>query len=181
MANEKGSVKFDPTLTQRIIYLTAPIIFSIAIVLLGPYMQRGIAGTVLFVVLGVLLGISTFFISAGWGYKLEVTDREVKINDRRTKIDIPLDKVGLVVKNGGFPFPTIWILVKNAEVGNELPKKGVDPKARELMEAWLKRNPGKTLKYVPVPGGHIRSYQEFARELKLRIPPLTIDERLGAK
>lgn len=180
MANEKGSVKFDATMTQRGLYLAVPIVFMFAIVLLGPVF-KGPAGTALFIVLGLLLGLVTFFVSGGWGYKLEVTATDVKILDKRVKVTVPLDKIGLVVKNGGIPFPTVWILVKNAEVGNELPKKGVDPKARELIEAWLKRNPGKTLKYIPVPGGHIRSVSELARELKRRIPPLTLDDRLGAK
>jgi hypothetical protein len=180
MANEKGSIKFDATMTQRILYIIVPVVFMFIIVLLGPYM-KGPVGTVLFIVLGLLLGLVTFFVSGGWGYKLEVTDREVKILDKRVAVNVPLDKIGLVVRNGGIPFPTVWILVKNAEIGNELPKKGIDPKAKELIDSWLKRNPGKTLKYVPVPGGHIRSVSEFAGELKRRIPPLTLDERLGGK
>ena len=180
MANEKGTVDFGQTLTQKTLYFILPVLFSLVIVFLGPYMT-GVAGTILFIALGLILGVVTFFISSGWGYKLVVTPSEIKINDKRVAITIPLDKIGAVVKNGGFPFPTLWILIRGGGVGNDIPAKGVDPQTRELIAAYQKRNPGKALTYVPVPGGNIRSVADFVRELKGRIPPLTVDERLGVK
>lgn len=173
-------VQFGLTTTQKIIYMTVPVALSLVIVLLGPLMT-GPLGTALFLVMGLLLGLVTFFISAGWGYSLEIAGNEIKIVDKRVNINVPLDKVGMLVKNGGFPFPTMWLVLKNAGMGNEFPKKGVDPKARELIEGYQRRNPGRTLTYVPVPGGHLRSIGAFSAELKSRIPAITIDERLPGK
>lgn len=179
--NKGTTVQFGLTLTQKIIYLTIPLLLSVLIIFSGPLMT-GVLGTVLFLVLGVLLGLVTFFISAGWGYSLEMGDREIKIVDKRVTINVPMDKIGMLVRNGGWPFPTLWIILRGAQgVGQEIPAKGVDPKVRELIEAYQRRNPGKSLTYVPVPGGHLRSVSDFAKELKNRIPPLTADERLGLK
>lgn len=180
MANEKGTVDFGQTLLQKTLYMLIPIALSLLIVFASPLL-RGAWGSVAVIAMGLPLGLITFFVSSGWGYKLEVTSTEVKINDKRVTIHVPMDKIGMVVKNGGIPFPTLWIIVKNAAVGNEIPSKGVDAKTRELIEAYQKRNPGKSLTYVPVPGGHIRSVSAFVAELKGRIPPLTADERLTVK
>ncbi|HYG60906.1 MAG TPA: hypothetical protein VD902_22745, partial [Symbiobacteriaceae bacterium] len=135
----------------------------------------------LFFALALALGVVTFFLSSGWGYNLEVTPTEIKINDKRVKFTVPLEKVGMVVRNGGFPFPTLWLVLKSASMGNEFPAKGVDPKTRELIDGYQRRNPGRQLTFVPVPGGHIRSVAEFTNDLKRRIPALTVDDRLPTK
>jgi hypothetical protein len=179
-AKGTAGVPFGLTLTQKILYLSVVIVLSLAVVFVGPYMT-GIVGTIAFLALGVVLGLVTFFISAGWGYQLTVTDREIKIVDKRIHIDVPMGRIGMLVRNGGFPFPTLWLVLKDAGMGNELPAKGVDPQARQLIEAYQRRNPGRTVTYVPVPGGHLRSVAGLAAELKRRIPPLTVDERLGVK
>lgn len=177
---KEQSIPYGLTWTQKITYLAAPLVLSILILLYGQ-LFTGVAGTILFIVLGVLLGLVTFFISAGWTYKLEIGNGGIRVNDRRDPIVIPLDRIGMVVRNGGFPFPTLWLVLRNWEKGQEIPGKGVDPHARALIEAYQKRNPGKKITYFPVPGGYLKSVEGFARELKQRIPPLTVDERLGVK
>lgn len=178
----KGSTgaPFGLTLTQKLLYLAVPVVLSVLVIFSGPLLT-GVLGTILFLVLGVVLGLVTFFISAGWNYKLEVTDREIKIVDKQVKIDVPLEKVGMLVRNGGFPFPTLWLIIKGGGIGNEIPAKGVDPQVRQLIEAYKRRNPGRDVTYVPVPGGHLRSIGAFAAELKRRIPPLTVDDRITGK
>lgn len=181
MANEKESVvAFGQTLTQKILYLLVPILLSVLIIFVSPLL-KGVWGSVAVIAMGIPLGLVTFFVSAGWGYKLDMTPSEIKISDKRVNIVIPMDKVGMIVKNGGFPFPTLWVVLRGGGIGNEIPAKGVDPQTRELLNAYQKRNPGKTITYVPVPGGHIRSVAGFIGELKRRIPPLTVDQRLAAK
>lgn len=181
MANEKDSVvEFGQTLTQKVLYLLVPIVLSVLILFVTPLIQ-GAWGSVAVVAMGIPLGLVTFFVSAAWGYKLNITQNQIKISDKRVNIDIPLDKIGMVVKNGGFPFPTLWVIIRGGGIGNEIPAKGVDPQTRALLEAYQKRNPGKVVTYVPVPGGHIRSISGFVAELKGRIPPLTVDERIAPK
>jgi len=148
--------------------------------LFGGYLT-GTVGRIAFIVIAALLGMISWFFSAGWSYKLEVSHNEITIRDTGRRIVVPLDKIGLLVRNGGFPFPTLWLVLKNAETGAEVPNKGVDPQAHNLLEAYLRRNPGKKLTIVSVPGGYLSSIPQFAGELKRRIPPLTIDERLGGK
>jgi hypothetical protein len=179
---EKGtSVQFGLSLTQKILYLLAPIALSVIIIFAGP-LFTGVAGTIAFILMGIVLGLVTFFISAGWGYSLEIGSQEIKINDRRVDVRVPMDKIGMLLRNGGFPFPTLWLVLRGGgSAGKEIPSKGVDPKTRELIEAYQRRNPGKSLTYVPVAGGYIRSIPGLAAELKRRIPPLTVDERLGTK
>ena len=177
---KRPEVQFGLTMIQKVLYMIVPVVLSVIIVLMGPLMT-GTLGTILFLALGLLLGLVTFFISAGWGYSLRFTGGEIKINDKRVQFDVPLDKIGMLVKNGGFPFPTMWLVLRNAGMGNEFPAKGVDPKTRELIDAYQRRNPGRTLTYVPVPGGHIRSISDFAQELKSRIPAITVDDRLPVK
>lgn len=173
-------VQFGLTLNQKLLWLSLPVMLSVFIVISGPLLT-GPLGTVIFVALGIVLGLITFFISAGWGYKLEITDSEIKISDKRVNFTIPLDKVGMVTRNNAFPFPTLWIVIRATGVGNEIPAKGVDVGNRQLIEAYQRRNPGREVRYVPVPGAHIRSVSGFVQELKRRIPPLQVDERLGVK
>jgi len=177
---KEKSLLFSWNTTNKVMWLLAPVLISAAVVFSGPLMV-GAVGNVVFIVSGAVLGIVTFFVSAGYSYKLEVNPGSIRIVDRRQPTVIPLDKIGLLVRNGGFPFPTLWLILKNAGIGKELPSKKVDPKVREMVEAYQKRNPGKSLTYIPIQGGYLRSIPEFAAELKRRIPPLTIDERLGLK
>lgn len=178
---QKGSgVQFGLTLQQKLMWLSIPLVLSVFIILSGPYLV-GTLGTVIFIALGIVLGLVTFFISAGWGYSLIMTDKEITINDKRVTIVVPLDKIGFVTRNSSFPFPTLWLVLRDAPMGNEIPAKGVDAGTRAQIEAYQKRNPGRTIKYVPVPGAHIRSVPGFLQELKRRIPPLHVDERLGVK
>lgn len=180
MSNTDKGTQFGLTMPQKLIWLSIPLVLSVFIILSGPYLV-GTVGTVIFIALGIVLGLVTFFISAGWGYSLVVTNREIVINDKRVNIVIPLDKVGLLTRNSNFPFPTLWLVLRDAAVGNEIPAKGVDAGTRAQIEAYQKRNPGRSVKYVPVPGAHIRSVPGFVQELKRRIPPLHVDERLGVK
>jgi hypothetical protein len=176
-ASERKSVEFSLTWTQKLLYMIVPFALS-ALIILYNTLFTGIIGTIVFLVLGALLGLATFFLSAGWGYKLEIAPKEVKILDRRQTIVVPTDRIGMVVRNGGFPFPTLWLVLRASSVGIEVPEKGVDAHTRELIEAYRRRNPGKEVTIVPVPGGYLRSVSGFARELKNRIPPLAVDDRL---
>lgn len=182
MANEKGPVvEFGQTWTQKILYMSGPLALSL-LVAFGAPLLPGIWKNVGVLLMGIPLFAVTYFVSAGFNFKLSLTPTEIKINDKnRVFINVPMDRVGMLVKNGGWPWPTMWLILRNASVGKEIPAKKVDPKTRELIDAYQKRNPGKTLTYVPIPGGHLRSLPEFVAELKRRIPPLTVDERLPAK
>jgi hypothetical protein len=170
-------VSFGLTLPQKLLYVLAPTLFSLVIILMGPAL-KGWVGTMLLIILGTVLGLFTFFVSAGWVYKLEITPTEIVLTDRRQPIRVPLDRVGMLVQNGGFPFPTLWLVLRGASVGTDIPETGIDPRTRELIEAYQRRNPGKKLTVVPIPGGYLRSVRGFAEELKRRVPPIQIDERL---
>ncbi|MDB4897944.1 MAG: hypothetical protein JWN15_4206 [Firmicutes bacterium] len=178
--SEQTTAEFGLTRTQKFLYLLIPIALSVLILLYSP-LFTGIYGTAVFVILGGLLGLMSFFLSAGWGFRLEVGPRELRILDRRQTITIPMDKIGMIVRNGGFPFPTLWLVLRGAAVGTSVPAKGVDPHARDLIESYQRRHPGKDVTVVPVAGGYLSSVSGLAAELKRRIPPLTVDERLAAK
>lgn len=179
-AEKAQTTRFGLTWVNKIWYMTVPLFLSAVIIMFDPA-AYGWMGMGIFILLALGLGLITFFISAGWSFQVEVGPGEIRIRDRRTDIQIPNDKVGLVVRNAGFPFPTVWLVLKGAAVGNEIPQKGVDPKARELIEQYMHRNPGKRLTYVPVPGGYLRSVPQFAAEIQRRIPPISVDSRLTGK
>ncbi len=175
------SQEFGLTLSRKIVYAVVLLGISMLVIPLSPLFV-GTVGTILFVLFGIALGVTTWFVSAGWTYKLEVAGSEIKIRDGHRHITVPMERLGLVAKNGRIPVvPTIWLVLRGAEVGQEIPAKGVDPVTREMIETLRKRSPGKKITYVPVPGGYLRSISGFVAELKRRIPPLTVDERLGGK
>jgi hypothetical protein len=178
---EQASNQYGLTLTQKILYGVA----VVALILVANpliVMLAGPASTVALIVFAAILAVVTWFVSAGWTFKLELTGSEIKIRDNHRETVVPLDKLGMVVRNGKMPLiPTIWLVLRGTDVGHEIPARGVDPRAAELIEAFRKRNPGKKITYVPVPGGYLRSMTEFVGELKRRIPPLTVDDRLGGK
>lgn len=179
-ASDQTTVAFGLTRRQKFLYLVPPIAISVLILLYSP-LFTGPLGTAIFVILGGVLGLISFFLSAGWGFKLAVGPRELRILDRRQTIAIPMDKIGMIVRNGGFPFPTLWLVLRGASVGSPIPAKGVDPHARALIESYQRRHPGKEITFVPVAGGYLSSVSGLAAELKRRIPSLTVDERLAAK
>lgn len=183
LSNKDQTISFSLTWTNKIIYMTVPLFLSVIILLYGPIITAaGIIGNVGFILLAVLLGLVTFFISAGWSFQLEISPGLMRMKDRRQDIAIPMDKIGMLVRNGGFPFPTIWVILRGAAgVGQEIPEKGVDSQARAMIEQFSRRNPGKRLTYVPVAGGYLRSVDQFAATVKRLAPPVTVDERLGAK
>lgn len=182
MSNERSSTKeslrFGWTGKQKAIWTVAPLMLSTLVLLYGPLMT-GVVGTIVFLLLGVALGLLTWFASAGWAFKLEMTPGEVKLLSPKANVTVPMDKIGALIRNGGFPFPTLWLVLRGAEVGSEIPSKGLDPVAASHLENFRRRNPGKKITIVPIAGGHLRSVEEFVTELKRRIPPLTIDQRLG--
>lgn len=182
MSNEnrpaKDTVRFGWTGIQKAAWTVAPLLLSTVVLLFGPLMT-GTVGTVVFLLLGAALGLMTWFTSAGWAFKLEMTSGEVKVLSPRANVSVPMDKIGALIRNGGFPFPTLWLVLRGAEVGNEIPAKGVDSIAATHLETFRRRNPGKKITIVPIAGGHLRSVDDFVSELKRRIPPLTVDQRLG--
>jgi uncharacterized SAM-binding protein YcdF (DUF218 family) len=179
MSTTNGT-QFRWTLLQRLLWAGVPLLVSLTILTYSPVLT-GILGTVVFVLLGAALGFLSFFITGGWTLRLEVTGSEIRLRDPRRDLTVPLDRVGMLVKNGGFPFPTLWLVLRNSDLGKELPAKGIDPKAQSIIDAYLRRNPGKKLTFIPIGGGHLSSIVDFAAELKRRIPPIVIDERLGPK
>lgn len=179
MSTTSGS-EFRWTLLQRLLWAGVPLIISLTILMYSSALT-GIVGTTVFVFLGVALGLLTFFITGGWTLRLEVTGSEIRLRDPRRTVTIPLDRVGMLVKNGGFPFPTLWLVLRNADLGQQLPAKGVNPHTQSLIDAYLRRNPGKKLTIIPIGGGHLRSITDFAAELKRRIPPIVVDQRLSPK
>lgn len=169
---------FGLTWPQKIMYALVPLMFSFFVVIYQPIMT-GWLGTVVFVTLGVILGLLSFYVTAGWTFKVEFTEGEIKVRDSRRELLVPMDKVRLVVQNARFPFPVVWLVLRNAEMGDEIPSKGVDAHARALIEEYQRKNPGKKLTIVPIPGGYLRSRTEFAAEIKRRVPQITLDERFG--
>jgi len=180
--NPNAPVEFGLTMVQKITYGVLLLALSTLVVPLSPVFE-GAAGTVLFVLFGIFIGVCTWFISAGWMFKIEVGRTKIEVRDGARTTVVPLEKIGMIVRGGRTPFlPQIWIVVRGVEdVGRELPARGVDAHTQELLENLRRRNPGKEIRYVPVPGMYLRSIGGFLAELKRRIPPLTIDDRLGGK
>lgn len=180
-AKKAAGMQFGLTLVQKILYGALLIGAAAVVVLLSPIFT-GPLGTVFFVLYGVFVGVLSWFVSSGWAFSLELTPREIRVRDAGRITVIPLDKLGMVVRGGRNPlFPVIWLVLRGVDVGRELPEKGVHPVAREMLDTFRQRNPGKRITFVPVPAVYLRSPAEFVGELKRRIPPLTIDDRLGRK
>jgi hypothetical protein len=169
---------FGLSLPQKISYTLLLVLLSLLAILVGPRLQTGLFW-ILFLAIGVALGLVSFFVSAGWTYRINMQKNTLHVFDKRREITVPLEKIGMVVRNGGFPFPTLWLVLRNAEVGTEIPVKGVDPLTRSLIENYQRRNPGKKVTMLQIPGGYLRSVSGFAREIKRRIPPVAVDERLA--
>ncbi len=172
-------MQFNWSWTQKAWSLVVPVLISLMMLVYRPAV--GWAGTAIVLLFGALLGVVTWFVSAGWTYKVQLHSKEVQFRDARGNVTIPLDRVGAIVRNGGFPFPTLWLVLRNADQGMEVPAKGVDPKALELIEGYRKRNPNKKVTVFSIPGGHLRSISGFIAELHRLVPPLIVDERLTRK
>lgn len=172
---------FSLTLWQKVMYAILLTVLSMAVVLGGSLLVAGPWGGVVFVLMATLLGVATFFVTSGWMYKLRLAQREIVIVSRQQQFVIPLDRVGMLVKASGFPYPILWLVLRNCDQGREVPTKRVDARTRELIEAYQRRNPGKKITIMPIPGLFIRSMRGFTEALKERIPPLVVDERLGSK
>lgn len=167
-------------MTQKVLYLLGLMAVS-ALILLFEWPRYGIVGMTIFTILAGMLGLLTYYMSAGWTYKLTMDAQNLRIQDRRTPMIIPMEKVGMLIKRGSFPAPTIWMVVKNAGVGMAIPERGVDGRLKEMLATYQHRNPGKELTVIQIPGVYLRSVSGFVAELQRRIPPLTVDKRLGTK
>lgn len=168
------------SLTQKILWTGVPLAFSTLVLLYGPVFQ-GLVGTAIFIGVGTLVGLVTWFVSAAWTFRLELTASDLVLVQSGRRVVVPLDRIGILLRNGGFPFPTLWLILRGADVGQDLPEKSMEAGAAALIEAYRRRNPGKKLTVVPIPGGHLGSIPDFAGELKRRIPPVTVDDRLTPK
>lgn len=175
------TVHFGLTWLQKGIYLAVLLALTLLVAPLSP-MFTGALGIVFLLVFGILLGGAAWFSSAAWTYKVDLTNHAVQIRDASREMIAPYDKIGLVLQNGGWPLPAIWLVLRSAggEHGMEIPKRA-DAHTREALEAFVRRNPGKKVTVIPIPGAYLRSRREFVAELQRRIPPLAIDERLGGK
>jgi len=179
--NAKAATQFGLTLVQKILYGLILVAATIVVVPLSPVFS-GPVGTVIFVLYGIFIGVLAWYVSTAWGFSLEVRKSEMVVRNTRGTTVIPLDKVGMLVRGGRNPlFPAIWVVLRGVDVGRALPEKGVNPRTQELLTQFQKRNPGKKLTFVPIPAICLRSVGGFVGELKERIPPLTVDERLGGK
>jgi len=179
--SKNQTLDFSLTMMQKVLYALLLAALSALVVLGGSLAARGAWGTVVFILLAMLLGLVTFFVSSGWMYRLKLTQRAVIIESRQERFEIPFDRVGMVVRGSIFPYPIYWLVLRNAKQGREVPTKRVDPTTSSLIAAYQSRNPGKTLTIMPIPAPFVRSRQELVRTLKDRIPPLVVDERLGVK
>lgn len=178
--NSAGT-QFGLTLVQKILYGALLLAAAVLVVPLSP-LFTGSVGTVLFVIYGILIGVLSWYVSSGWAFSVEVSAAEIRVRDAGRVVKIPMDKVGMLVRGGRNPlFPVIWVVLRGVEVGRSLPEQGVSPQTQELLAQFQRRNPGKKITFVPVPMIYLRSVGEFVAELKRRIPPLTVDERLGRK
>jgi len=174
-------MQFSLTVAQKIIYGLLLLGLAALVIPLSPVFT-GAVGTVFFLFFGVLIGVVSWFVSSGLAFNLQMTGREIHVRDAGRLTVIPLDKIGMVVRGGRNPlFPVIWLVLRGVDIGRELPEKGVSPQTREMLANFQRRNPGKKITYVPVPVAYLRSPAEFVGELKRRIPPLTVDDRLGRK
>lgn len=179
MTNESAR-EFGLTWPQKIMYMAWPVLLATLISMASSFVPES-ARTVFVLAMAAGLAIITWYVSAGWNFKIALAPGLIRIREPRRSVDIPLDRIGGLVRNGRFPGPTLWVVLRGADVGQEIPARGVDPAARELIEAVGRRSPGKKLTYVPIPLLYLRSAPEFVADLKQRIPPLTIDARLAAK
>lgn len=181
--NAAPTTQFGLTLGQKIAWGVALIALAVLVFPLGPFFNSSDVGYFLFLLYGLALGLLTWYIASGWAFGVELTPTEIRIREGgRQRTVVPLDKLSLVTRNGRNPLmPSVWLVLRGAPVGQEIPEKGVDPRTLELIEAIQKRNPGKKLTYVGIQAGYLRSVRGFVGELKRRIPPLTVDERLQGK
>lgn len=173
---------FSLTMVQKVLYGVLLFVVSLGVVF-GASLLTALRGwgTVVFILLAILLGVVTFFISSGWTYKLKLTQRTVVIESRQEHYEIPLSRLGMLVRASSFPYPIIWLVLRNSTQGQEVPTKRVDPVTQEIIASYQARNPGMKITIMPVPVPFIRSGQDFVKTLKDRIPPLVVDERLGVK
>lgn len=179
--SKNESLDFSLTGLQKALYALLLAAISALVVLGGSLASRGGWGTFAFILLAMLLGLATFFISSGWVYRLKLTQRAIVIVSRQERFEIPFDRVGMLVRGSVFPYPIYWLVLRNATQGREVPTKRVDPTTSSLIAAYQARNPGKTLTIMPVPAPFVRSGKGLVKALKDRIPPLVVDERLGVK
>jgi len=176
-----AGTQFGLTLVQKILYGVLLLAVAALVVPLGP-LFTGAAGTVMFVLFGILVGVLAWYVSSGWMFSVEVSASEIQVRDAGRVIVVPMDKVGMLVCGGRNPiFPMLWVVLRGVDVGRAVPDKGVPPQVQELLAQFQRRNPGKKLTIVPIPMFYLRSVREFVAEMKRRIPPLTVDERLGGK
>lgn len=174
--------QFGWTLPTKIISGVVLVGLSTLVVPLTPFFS-GPAGTAWFVLFGLLIGGASWVASAGWMFKLEVTPTAVQMTYVGQTTTVPLDKIGMLVRNNGrIPFlPSLWLVLRGVDIGREIPETRIDPHTKELIDNFRRRNPGKKITYVSFPAGHLRSVSGFVAEMKRRIPPLGIDDRLGGK
>jgi hypothetical protein len=170
-------VQFGLTWPQRILYVSVAVILSLLVVLYAQ-MVPGWIGILFVIISGLALGLISFFVTAAWVFRLTITEKEIRLNDRRKEQVIPTDKLGMLVRNTGFPFPSYWLVLRGAGLGQPIPVKGVEPEVQAHLQAYQRRNPGKTLTIVQLPGGYIRSARALAQTIKERFPPVLVDERL---
>jgi hypothetical protein len=167
---------FGLSLSQKILSILLLFALSSLVMLIGPV--QGTGATILFVLNALLVAVASFFISAAWVYKLVFQEKALLVRNNRGEITIPYEKIGLLVKSGTTLFPSLLLVLRNAEIGQPVPTTGIDPQALAQIEEYQKRNPGKKLTVVQIPGRYLRSITGFAAELAKRVPPVRIDSRL---
>lgn len=174
--------QFGWTLPTKIISGAVLLGFSTLVVPLTPLFS-GAAGTAWFILFGLLVGGASWVASAGWMFKLEMTQSTVQVTYVGQNTTVPMDKIGMLVRNNGrIPFmPSLWLVLRGVDIGLDIPETRIDPHTKELIDGFRRRNPGKKITYVAFPAYYLRSVNAFVTELKRRIPPLTLDDRLDRK
>jgi len=156
-ANKNQTLDFSLTLLQKGLYALLLVVVSGLVVVGGTLTSRGGWGTLAFVLLAIILGLVTFFVSSGWTYRLKLTQRAVIIESRQERFEIPFDRIGMLVRGSLLPYPIIWLVLRNSNQGREVPTKRVDPTTSSLIAAYQARNPGKTITIMPIPAPFVRS------------------------
>ncbi|HLO02969.1 MAG TPA: hypothetical protein VK191_07675 [Symbiobacteriaceae bacterium] len=170
-------VDYSLTWTQKLLSLGAVFLLSMLVWVIGPLQTT--TSTILYLLNFGLVFLVTFFVSAGWSFKAVFQEKSLMVRSNRGQVQVPYDKVGLLVRSGSKFFPTLIVVLRAAEVGQTISSAKLDPESRRLIDEYKSRMPNKELTLVQVPGRYIRSIKGFAEELQRRVPPVKIDPRIS--
>jgi hypothetical protein len=167
---------YSLTWTQKILSLAVVFLLSMLVWVIGPL--NNTTSTVLYVLNFALVFLVTFFVSAGWAFRAVFEEKSLLIRGSRGQVNVPYDRIGLLVRSGSNLFPNLILVLRAAEVGQSVSSVKLDPESKRMIDEYKSRMPNKELTVVQIPGRYIRSIKGFAEELQRRVPPVKIDPRL---